>query len=162
MCTPHHPGACLGEEAGQAEIGDHDHHPEQQGERIEVNRLCGCAETLGPKTDAASYVSPSVCLRPLGLRAGTAAAGPELFRRDHRERGGRPAQFTGQTGSTLAGDNTRLSPGQKRVSIGHVAPKIEVRWRRGKQFRSRNREIAFHGGNRGSNPLGDANYLYNR
>src|ERR1700720_1030313 len=125
MCTPHHPGACLGEEAGQAEIGDHDHHPEQQGERIEVNRLCGCAETLGPKTDAASYVSPSVCLRPLGLRAGTAAAGPELFRRDYRERGGRQAQFTGQTGSTLAGDKTPLSPGQtKCIPVSKVRSQV--------------------------------------
>jgi hypothetical protein len=36
--------ACLHEEAGQAEIGDHDHRPEQQGERVEVDRLVGILE----------------------------------------------------------------------------------------------------------------------
>jgi len=38
---PHHPAAHLREEAGEAEIGHHDHHAEQQGERVEVDRLVG-------------------------------------------------------------------------------------------------------------------------
>jgi hypothetical protein len=41
---PHHPGARLRKKTGEAEIGHHDYHAEQQGERVEVDRLVGLLE----------------------------------------------------------------------------------------------------------------------
>ena len=37
----HHPGADQREEAGEAQIGDHDHHAEQQDDGVEVDGLVG-------------------------------------------------------------------------------------------------------------------------
>ena len=55
-------------------------------------------------------------------------------------------------------DNTRLSPGEKRAFLGQIALKSKLAGAEASSFVLESGRSPFHGGNRGSNPLGDANH----
>ncbi len=92
MGPPHHPGARPRKEAGQAKIGDHDHHPQQQGERVEVDRLVSILKGQRAAGDHQTGANQRRA-RAIDRQARDPADGQsQIARHEDRSRGG-PAQL---------------------------------------------------------------------